>query len=423
MKEKPLSIAVIGTGAAGLTAAYLLQHRHDITLIEKNDYIGGHTHTIMVDRGADREIPVDTGFIVMNHRTYPLLTRLLERLGVGLRDSEMSFGYYCENTGIEYSSRGANGFFARRSSIFKGSYYRILADILRFHRQTRADLLSGMLEGVTLEEYLRSRRYSEQFITHHIIPMGAAVWSTRFDLMMEFPASTFVRFLYNHGLLSFRDRPQWRTVVGGSHSYVRKILEGFKGTVIKNNPATGITRKGKKVSVSLRSGSKKSFDKVIIATHADEALKLLTDPTADEKRLLGPWTYEKNLTVLHTDQSVMPPEKRAWASWNFTREKTASGNPPLSLTYHMNRLQGLDTHNQYFVTLNRRHPIPDEKIIATMMYMHPQYTFGAVKTQQFLPTLNKSGNTFFCGSYFGYGFHEDAVRSGAEVAKLFGEIL
>ncbi len=420
MKKKQLTIGVIGSGVAGLTAAYILDREHRVTILEKNDYIGGHTHTIAVNRGPDRDVPVDTGFIVMNHRTYPLLTRLFDLLGVQLRDSDMSFGYYCERSGLQYSSRGFNGFFADRSNLTSPAHYRMLFDLLRFHREATADLLGHRLSVQTLREYLKSRNYSDVFIDHHIIPMGAAVWSTRFDVMMDFPASTFVRFLYNHGLMGFRNRPQWRTVVGGSNVYVRRILESFRGDVITSCPVKSVTRTQAGATVSFAGGKKKSFDCVVIATHADEALKLLADPSREEKKLLGPWSYERNQTVLHTDESVMPPLRRAWASWNFTRENAGTGKGPLSLTYHMNHLQGLDTEYQYFVSLNRARPIDKKDIVASMEYTHPQYTFDSAATQESLPGLNGARNTYFCGSYFGYGFHEDAARSGVAVARLFG---
>jgi predicted NAD/FAD-binding protein len=328
MKGKRLSVGVVGSGVAGLVAAHILDREHAVTIMEKNEYIGGHTHTLTVDRGPDRGVPVDTGFIVMNHRTYPLLTRLFEKLGVALRDSDMSFGYYCERSGLQYSSRGFNGFFAQRRNLLSRAHYRMLSDLLRFHREAKRDLLEGRLSALTLKEYLSGNGYCDDFVTHHIIPMGAAVWSTRFDVMMEFPASTFVRFLHNHGLMGFRDRPRWRTVAGGSHTYVRRILQEFRGDVMASCPVKSVARTKAGVTVTLAGGSKKKFDRVIIATHADEALKLLADPSPDEKKLLGPWRYEKNRTVLHHDQGVMPPRTRAWASWNFTRENAGSGQGP-----------------------------------------------------------------------------------------------
>lgn len=412
-------IAIIGSGVAGLTAAYILNQKHQITIYEKNDYIGGHTHTVVVNNDVDRDLPVDTGFIVMNHRTYPNFTRLLDKLDVPLRDSDMSFGYHDSVTGIEYASFGIIGFFNRFRNLFKSSYYRIFREMVRFHREGKNDLSSGNLSALTLGEYLNRNGYSSDFISHHIVPMGSAVWSTPTDLMMEFPAETFIRFLTNHGLMSLTDAPQWRTVVGGSHSYIKKILQSLNGEAFTNRKVKSVKRNTKGITLRLDDGSTEKFDKVIIATHADEAFKLLEDPDENEKRLLGPWTYNYNRTVLHTDKIVMPENRRVWASWNFIREKGA-GDDNLCLTYHMNRLQGIKSENEYLVTLNTTREIDKSRIIMEMDYHHPQYTIESMSTQKELPSLNGVRNTYFCGSYFNFGFHEDAVTSALSVCKKFG---
>lgn len=419
MPENRLSIAIVGSGVAGLTAAYILNKNHAITLYEKNDYIGGHTHTVVVNRDPDINVPVDTGFIVMNHRTYPLFTRLLEQLGVPLRDSNMSFGYNCELSGIQYSSAGITSFFNKIKHIFNPAYYRIFSDMLKFYRIGKADLQQDALKDRTLGQYLNDNGFSKDFIDHNIIPMGSAVWSTPTDTMLDFPAATFIRFLNNHGLLSLTEAPQWRTVVGGSHAYVKKILASLSGNALTNKPVKAVKRNDKGVVITTEDGSTAEYDRVIIAAHADEAFKILADPSAGEKRLLGPWQYNYNRTVLHTDESVMPQNKRVWASWNFNREKTGAGSS-LCLTYYMNRLQGLETNHQYFVTLNSSKKLDKNKIILEMDYYHPQYTTESTATQKELPGLNGVRNTYFCGSYFGYGFHEDAVRSAIDVVKLFG---
>jgi len=413
------SIAIIGSGVAGLTAAYLLDKHHDITLIEKNDYIGGHTHTITVNRNNDRGIPVDTGFIVMNHRTYPNFTKLLDKLNVELRDSDMSFGYYDPRTEIQYASFGIVGFFNKFRNIFKRTYYRIFREMMKFHRDGKKDLAEDRLGGKTLGEYLHGKGFSKEFIDHHIIPMGSAVWSTPSDLMLEFPAESFIRFLTNHGLMSLTEAPQWRTVKGGSHSYVKKILSEMGGTVFKNKAVQSVERGDKAVNLKFTDGTTQQYDKVIIATHADEAYKLLKDPDVEETRLLQPWAYNENRTVLHCDDTVMPQNRRIWASWNFTREKTG-GKDNLCLTYHMNRLQGFKTVSEYFVTLNTNKKLDPEKIIEEMIYHHPIYTLESMATQKDLPKLNGVRNTFFCGSYFNYGFHEDAVTSALAVCEQFG---
>lgn len=419
MSENRLNIAVVGSGVAGLTAAHVLNKKHAITLYEKNDYIGGHTHTVVVNHDPDSNVPVDTGFIVMNHRTYPLLTRLFDQLGVPLRDSNMSFGYNCELSGIQYSSAGITSFFNKVKHLFNPAYYRIFSEMLKFYRIGKADLQQDALRDRTLGQYLNDNGFSKDFIDHHIIPMGSAVWSTPTDTMLDFPAASFIRFLNNHGLLSLTEAPQWRTVVGGSHAYVKKILASLSGKALTGKPIKTVNRNDKGVVITTQDGGSAEFDKVIIAAHADEAFNMLADPSAEEKRLLAPWKYNYNRTVLHTDESVMPQNRRVWASWNFTREKTGKGSS-LCLTYHMNRLQGLETNHQYFVTLNSTKVLDKNKIILEMDYHHPQYTRESTATQKELPGLNGVRNTYFCGSYFGYGFHEDAVRSAIDVVKLFG---
>ncbi len=420
MKEKKYSIAIVGSGVAGLTAAYLLNKKHDVTIFEKNDYPGGHTHTIVLQKGPDIGTPVDTGFIVMNHRNYPVLTKLFKELNTGLRDSSMSFGYYCENSGLQYSSRGLNGLFAQRSNIFNSSFRSMIKDILRFYRLSREDLRDNTVGERTLGEYLKGNYFSETFIKHHIIPMGAAIWSTPDEGMMNFPAESFLRFLNNHGLLTLFGQPQWKTVIGGSHQYVHTIRKSLKNDVFINTPVVQIDRKPSGVTIKTVGGKSHTFDFVVIATHADEALSLLKNPSKDEKRLLAPWFYQKNHTILHTDPSVMPTLKNAKASWNFIREKTSNNKSILSLTYDMNVLQGLKTVNTYYVTLNTGKKIKKESIIAEMEYFHPTYSFESMKTQGELPSLNGVNKTYFCGSYFGYGFHEDAARSAVKVAEMFG---
>ena len=412
------NIGIIGAGVAGLTAAYLLQKKHNITLFEKNDYVGGHTHTIVIPEGPDAGIPVDTGFIVMNHKNYPVFTKLLAKLGVELRDSIMSFGYHDEVTGLEYSSLHFNGLFAQRRNLFNPRFYSMLFEIMRFFREAPVALEEGNLVGLTLRDYFSKNNFSAYFIEHHILPMGCAIWSTPADTMLDFPAESFIRFYKNHGLLSVSGQPQWRTVVGGSHSYVKKILADFKGKIFNNKHITSVKRVDGMITVFTQDGQQFDFDKVIIAAHADEAFAMLADPSDDELNFLSPWCYNKNHTILHTDVSVMPANRRVWSSWNFIRE--SEGDNALSLTYNMNLLQGLSANEHYFVTLNRRKPIPHNKIIAEMLYTHPIYTADSMKTQKYLPSLNGKLNTWFCGSYFGYGFHEDAVRSAVDVARDFG---
>lgn len=413
-------IAIIGAGAAGLTAAWLLDRAYRVTVFEKNDYLGGHVRTITLSDGPDTGVPVDTGFIVMNDRNYPTLIRMLNRLGVSAQKSDMSFSFTDEDTGQCYSSDIWRGLFARRRNVVSLRFWRLLVDIQRFYRRAKQDLARGTVGTDSLGDYLRRGKFSETFVNEHIVPMGAAIWSTPPGQILEFPARTFLQFFRNHGLLELENRPQWMTIVGGSHAYVKKIAQGFHGTLCKKTAATSVRREKGKVRIHLADGSAPCFDAVVIATHADEALALLADPDEREQALLGAWRYAKNKIELHTYAEAMPPLKDAWASWNYIRESGGNADALASVTYWMNRLQSLTTRQQYFVSLNRRGSIPAEARIAAFADAHPTYTSASIATQQDLPVLNGARNTFFCGSYFGYGFHEDAVKSGAAVARHFG---
>ncbi|MBN2720800.1 MAG: FAD-dependent oxidoreductase [Proteobacteria bacterium] len=418
-----MRIAVVGGGAAGIVSAYLLQKDHEVVLFEKNDYLGGHTHTITIPEGPDAGTPVDTGFIVLNDRTYPLLRAFLKRLNVKTRDTGMSFAFHSRKSGLFYSGSGLNGFFAQRRNIFRPAHWAMLREIGRFSFHGEKDLREDTVGNDTLGEYLGRNGYSRNLIENYVIPMCSAIWSSPFERIEGFPAAPLLRFFHNHGLLSLRDRPQWMTVVGGSRSYVEAFLKGFTGVVNLAAPIEGITRGPSEVTIRTASGENFSFDRVVIAAHADEALRMLTDPTDDERRLLGPWQYQPNETVLHTDTSILAPSRRVWSSWNYTREEGDDARAPVSVTYYMNRLQGFQTQADYCVTLNGLRPISESSRIAAMTYHHPLYSFESMATQKELPLLNGRKNTFFCGSYFGYGFHEDAVRSAAAVGQAFGSRL
>lgn len=412
-------IAVVGAGVAGLTAAYLLQRRHRVTLFEKNDYPGGHTHTIVLPDGPDSGTPVDTGFIVMNHRNYPLLTRLFEQLGVALRDSDMSFGYWDRQTGLQYAGSDLNTMFAQRRNIVSPRFLGMVRDVLRFYRRANRDLREDAVPAtLTLGDYLRQGGYAQTFVRHHIVPMGAAIWSTPAQRMMEFPARNFLHFFRNHGLLSLDDRPQWKTVEGGSHVYVRRMLEQAKIALHLSAPIAGVRRLEQGVELVPEQGEPRQFDAAVLACHADQALAMLTDPSGPESRLLGAWQYAPNHTALHTDATVMPSLRRVWSSWNYVRDAGAA-DAAATLSYHMNRLQRLRAERDYFVTLNRCAAFPAGSVVAEMNYEHPTYSREALAAQQELPALNGVRRTWFCGSYFGYGFHEDAVRAGVQVARAF----
>jgi predicted NAD/FAD-binding protein len=421
--ESGQKIAVVGGGVAGIMAAYLLQERHEITLLEQNDYLGGHTHTIDIKDGPDAGIAVDTGFIVLNEATYPLLQKFLTRLGVATRVSEMSFGFQCLQSGLVYAGTDLNGLFAQRRNLVNPKFFRFLLEIMRFSKQARHDLEKGNFPAITLGQYLADGGFSSFMIDNYLVPMAAAIWSTPALQIADFPAEPFLRFFSNHGLLSFSNRPQWRTVVGGSHAYVKAFIRDFRGRLHLEAPVRAIRRQHDGVRISLADGESLVFDQVIIAIHADQALCLLEDPSALETRLLAPWCYQRNHTVLHTDSSLLPRQKRAWAAWNFTREAKNGMQRPVFVTYYMNRLQGLAAQRDYCVTLNRQAELRSETVIATMDYLHPLYSFASMATQAELPQLNGQQRSWFCGSYFGYGFHEDAVRSGVAVANAFGVFL
>jgi predicted NAD/FAD-binding protein len=296
----------------------------------------------------------------------------------------------------------------------------MIRDILRFNRQASDDLEKNCLGENSLGDYLKEGKYSQPFMDYYLIPMGAAIWSTPLLKMLDFPAKSFIQFFHNHGLLALKDRPHWKTVSGGSHSYIKKFISEFKGRIETQSQIEGITRKDHATQIFFHGGEKKEFDKIVIATHADQALKLLKDPSSEEQRLLEAWTYSLNETLLHWDESVMPRNKKVWASWNYRIEKESSAEQPVSLTYHMNRLQNLKTKRQYFVTLNRNIPIDESKVIRKIYYTHPNYTLKSMATQGELDKLNDANRTLFCGSYFGYGFHEDAVKAALQAVAHLG---
>lgn len=416
-------IAVVGGGVAGLVSAWLLSRKHTVTLFEKNAYVGGHTNTLTVGDGPDAGLAVDTGFIVCNDRTYPNFHRFLKELGVGVRAADMSFGFHDEASGLQYAGTDFNGLFAQRRNLLDPRYWRMLKELLRFNRIGARSLQDGSAEGLTLGAWLSKNGFQGWVLDHYIIPMGAAIWSAPFEQMLSFPAHTYLRFFSNHGLLTVTDMPQWQTVVGGSSSYVKAFLERFQGTVHQGRPVAWVSRSLEGVTLGFDGGAEESFDTVVLAGHADESLKLLRDPSSDEKRLLGPWRYQANSTVLHWDTRLLPPNRRAWASWNYLRPTAGSTQAPVSVTYHMNRLMGLQAHRDYCVTLNLDERIDPTKIVKTLDYKHPVFSADAVATQLVLPRLNGQRHTYFAGSYFRYGFHEDAVLSATLVGQAFGEML
>ncbi|HMP88623.1 MAG TPA: FAD-dependent oxidoreductase [Kiritimatiellia bacterium] len=411
-------IAVVGAGVAGIVASHLLQRNANVTIYEKSRRLGGHTNTIVIDDGPDSGTPVDTGFIVLNDQTYPLLHKFLSELNCPVRFSDMSFGYYSQKSGFYYAGTNLSGLFAQKRNLLRPSFYRFLHEIVGFGKRAINDLMNDRVGDVTLGEY--TRNISAQTRNCYIIPMAAAIWSATQADIMDFPARTLLSFWKNHGLLSLANRPRWQTVVGGSHQYIKAFSRSFCGQIRLGARIHTIRRNDKGVEIIHANGETDYFDDVVIATHADEALALLDKPTSDETRLLAAWRYQKNRTLLHTDTSFLPPDKKAWASWNYMEHDRLKPDAPVPVTYYMNLLQGLKTNDTYCVTLNPdREPKPGT-IVREIEYMHPVYDRNAVATQNQLPGLNGKNRTWFCGSYFGYGFHEDAVRSAVMVAKEFG---
>ena len=415
-----MKIAIIGSGIAGLTSAYLLNRRHDITVFEASDWIGGHTHTVDVEVKGQR-YAVDTGFIVFNDWTYPNFIRLLSQLGVGFKDTEMSFSVSDPLSGVEYNGHNINTLFAQRSNLVSPKFIGMVRDILRFNREALNDLNNQRIDAdMTLGDYLKANGYSERFIQHYIVPMGAAIWSMSLNDMLGFPLQFFVRFFKNHGLLSVSDRPQWCVIEGGSSSYVAPLTESFKQHIRLNCAVNRVERDGDGVTVHSAAGSER-FDKVVFACHSDQALALLAAPTPTEQAILGALPYADNDVVLHTDTRLLPKRPLAWASWNYRL-----GGPvdqPAAVTYDMNILQGIQSENTFCVSLNQTAAIDPSKILARYTYAHPQYSLAGMAAQARWEELLGANHSYFCGAYWANGFHEDGVVSALRVAREFGEAL
>jgi len=412
-------IAVIGTGIAGMVAAYRLHRDHDITVFEANDYIGGHTHTHNIELDGRRHA-VDSGFIVFNDWTYPNFIRLLEELGVESQPSNMSFSVKCERTGLEYNGTSLNGLFAQRRNLLRPSFHRMIREILRFNREAPV-LLDQCDDRVTLGEYLAAQGYSSGFIDHYIVPMGAAIWSTDPVRMLGFPARYFVRFLHNHGMLSVNDRPVWRVIKGGSARYSERLTAAYRDRIRLNSPIAWIRRQASHVEIKPAGQEAQRFDAVFIATHSDQALRLLADATATEREVLGAIPYQANEAVLHTDTAMLPRRRRAWAAWNYHVLPQQAG--PVALTYNMDILQGLHAPQTFCVTLNHGDAVDPARIIKRMRYHHPLYTPEGVAAQQRHAEINGVKRTFYCGAYWRFGFHEDGVVSALKAYEHFTEWL
>lgn len=407
-----MKIAIVGTGISGLVAAHRLHARHDITVFEGNDHIGGHTHTHDIELGG-RHWAIDTGFIVFNDWTYPNFIALMDELGVASQPSSMSFSVRCENTGLEYNGTTLNTLFAQRRNLLSPRFYRMIGDILRFNREAPGFLDSGD-DRTRLGDYLTANGYRREFREHYIIPMGAAIWSAAPGDMLDFPARHFIRFFHNHGMLSVDDRPQWRVIQGGSKRYVEPLTAPFRERIRLGSPVSRITRDSLGVTVRTAGHATERFDAVVLACHSDEALAMLEQPTAAEREILGAIPYQENEAILHTDASVLPKARLAWAAWNY--HIPAESRDRVALTYNMNILQGLDAPETFCVSLNHRDAIDPARILKRLTYHHPAYTPAGIAAQQRHGEISGVDRTYYAGAYWGFGFHEDGVKSGLRAA-------
>jgi len=418
---KKMHIAVLGSGAAGLSAAWLLSKRHKVTLLEKESRLGGHANTVTT---GDPQAPqIDTGFIVYNEPSYPNLTRWFANMNVSTEASDMSFAVSRDNGSFEYAGGPPLGLLAQPSLLLRPRFYRMLRELMRFYREAPKHLsdYTGTNTDLTLGEFLQQGGYSKDFLDDHLMPFAAAIWSAPPDTLLAYPATSFIRFCENHGLLQVKGRPQWRTVSGGSHMYVNEVEKAIGHENIKSDfAASRIERDEHGVTIHSHSGHSVSADHVVVATHADQALALLHNPDEKEQQYLGAFDYEANTAILHTDKNFMPSRRRAWCSWNYVEAKATEDK--VCVSYWMNRLQNLDSVNDYFVTLNPSEQPDPDRVVTQSDYEHPIFDSAAIQAQKRLWRLQGQRRTWFCGSYFGAGFHEDAVQSGFAVAEQLGEL-
>ena len=423
-----MKIAVVGSGISGLLSARLLADEHEVHMFEANSYAGGHTNTVEFEAFGSR-YAADTGFMVFNDRTYPNFVEMLQMLGVPARWSDMSFSVRCDRTGLEYQGSSLNGLFAQRRNLLRPSFYRMLLDVLRFNRRSLELLRGGTVptglppppdydDELELGQYLDRNRYSRQFIEHYLVPMGAAIWSAPPDRFLQFPARFIVNFFNNHGLLAVRGHPRWKTVERGAARYVEALTRPYADRIRLNCPVASVRRFPDRVAVTWQNGGPEDFDAVVLAAHSDQTLGMLADVSPAEQEILGAIAYQRNETVLHVDPSLLPRCRRAWASWNY-------GIPPeqgcpVVLTYNLNRLQGHSSTDPICVTLNAARSIDPARILRQLEYHHPVYSREALAAQKRFQEINGRNRTYFCGAYWGHGFHEDGVRSALAVAQSFG---
>ncbi len=399
-----------------MAAAYFLSRRHDVSLFEKEDRLGGHTHTHQMETSAGVRA-IDTGFIVYNERTYPNLVRLFRELGLETLNSDMSFGVSCQRTGFEYSSRGLAGFFADRRNLLRSRHYTLLAEILRFNRVSAECIAANAVRGMTLGEYVRFHKFAQEFSNRYLFPMASAVWSTSPGEVQEFPAETLIRFFSNHGMLGINTHPQWKVLKGGSHKYIGPLTAPYRARIHTGAALAAVSRTESGAVLKFRNGNTAAFDAVVMACHAPQALALLEAPSGRERHILGSFQTSANEVKLHTDSSVLPRRPRARASWNY---HLTEGAASATVTYHMNRLQSLDTPEDYCVTLNDSGAVSDGSVLKQMTYHHPLYTANALRAQQRWSEISDVDRIHYCGAYWFNGFHEDGLNSALRVARSFG---
>ena len=414
-----MRIAIIGSGISGMTSAYLLSEDHEVVVYEANDYIGGHTNTVDVSLNG-RQYAVDTGFIVFNEKTYPNFVKLMKRLGVGWQDSVMSFSVQCDKTGLEFSPSNLNSLFIQRRNLLRPSFYRMLMDVVRFKRDSEA-LLESEDYSVTLAAFLNGKGYSRSFVEHFIIPMGEAVWSADPVKFNEFPVRYFAQFFKNHGFLNIKDQPQWLTVKGRSRQYIKPITQAYADQIRLSCPIASVRRHADGVEITPKNQPAEKFDEVVIAAHSDQALGMLDDPTDAEQNILGAIPYQENEAVLHCDESLLPSKRAAWASWNYHIPKEDTGR--VAVTYDMNILQSIGAPEEFCVSLNLAKSINPEKIHRQYVYHHPVYNPESLTARESHSQISGVNRTHFAGAYWGYGFHEDGVRSAVEVCTHFDKTL